>query len=63
MGERHTSRRGSVKHTYTEAEVEPIIAAAQALGAKEYTSYVDAGLLCRRFLTSDGSIDLTVRVK
>ena len=59
----HDSRRGSVKHTYTEAEVEPIIAAVQALGAKEYTSYVDGGLLCRRFLTSDGSIDLTVRVK
>lgn len=53
----------------TPAELEPhdptedLIALAEQLGAKEYTSYVDAGLLCRRFLTTDGSIDLTVRVK
>ena len=50
-------------------EVEPynpaedLIALAEQLGAVEHSSYVDAGLLCRRFITSDGSIDLTVRVK
>jgi len=41
---------------------ELLIALAEALGAVEHNSWVDAGLLCRRYITSDGSIDLTVRV-
>lgn len=45
------------------AEPADLIALAEQLGAVEYNSYVDAGLQCRRFLSIDGSIDLTVRVK
>jgi hypothetical protein len=54
---------------YDASELEPVgtledlIARAVELGAVEFSSWVDAGLLCRRFITSDGSIDLTVRVK
>lgn len=42
---------------------EPLVDMVVGHGAVEFSSWVDAGLLCRRFITSDGSIDLTVRVK
>lgn len=35
---------------------------AQYLGAVEHNSWVADGMLCRRYITPDGSIDLTVRV-
>lgn len=44
------------------ATVNDLIAIVEALGAVEHNSWIDAGLLCRRYITSDGSIDLTVRV-
>lgn len=44
-------------------DADELAALAIEFGAVEYTSYADAGLLCRRFRTPDGSIDLTVRVK
>ena len=39
-----------------------LIAIAEQCGAVEHNRYVDDGMLCRRFITPDGSIDLTVRV-
>ena len=37
-------------------------AVAEQLGAVEFNRWVADGMLCRRYITSDGSIDLTVRV-
>ncbi len=67
------SVRFGVKKTYSfaEKELEPemrqaspqaLIALAEALGAVEHNSWTADGLLCRRYITADGSIDLTVRV-
>lgn len=42
---------------------EQLIALAEALGAVEFNRWVADGMLCRRYITSDGSIDLTVRVQ
>ena len=53
---------------YDADEMEPgtipddLIALAEQLGAVEFNRWVADGMLCRRYITSDGSIDLTVRV-
>lgn len=43
-------------------DIEDLANFVQECGAVEHNSWIDAGLLCRRYITSDGSIDLTVRV-
>ena len=35
---------------------------AEQCGAVEFNRWIADGMLCRRFITPDGSIDLTVRV-
>ncbi len=39
-----------------------LIALVEQLGAVEHNTWVADGMLCRRYITADGSIDLTVRV-
>lgn len=39
-----------------------LIARVSELGAVEFNRWIADGMLCRRFITPDGSIDLTVRV-
>lgn len=41
---------------------EQLIALASQLGAVEFNRWVADGMLCRRYISPDGSIDLTVRV-
>ena len=43
-------------------DVYDLIAAAEAAGAYEYNRWVADGMLCRRYISPDGNIDLTVRV-
>lgn len=61
----------ATEYSFAEKELEPemrqaspqaLIALAEALGAVEHNSWTADGLLCRRYITADGSIDLTVRV-
>lgn len=63
MEQRSTQPDSTQHRSQRERDLEDLANYVQELGAVEYNSYVDAGLLCRRFITSDGSIDLTVRVK
>lgn len=35
---------------------------AEQCGAVEFNRWIADGMLCRRFITPDGTIDLTVRV-
>ena len=39
-----------------------LIAAAEAAGAYEFNRWIADGMLCRRYISPDGNIDLTVRV-
>jgi hypothetical protein len=39
-----------------------LIALAEQCGAVEFNRWIADGMLCRRFITPDGTIDLTVRV-
>ena len=41
---------------------EDLIAIAEQCGAVEFNRWIADGMLCRRFITPDGTIDLTVRV-
>ena len=43
-------------------DADELIARATDLGAVEFNRWIADGMLCRRFITPDGSIDLTVRV-
>ncbi len=64
--EQRSTQPDSTQHRsrqMTELEAQPLVDMVVGHGAVEFSSWVDAGLLCRRFITSDGSIDLTVRVK
>lgn len=60
--EQRSTQPDSTQHRSVDG-FEDLIALAEQCGAVEINTWVDAGLLCRRFVTSDGSIDLTVRVK
>lgn len=44
------------------AQSAALIALAEQLGAVQFNRWVADGMLCRRYITPDGSIDLTVRV-
>ena len=52
---------------YDASELEPVdsvsdlVARVVELGAVEFNRWVADGMLCRRFTTPDGTIDLTVR--
>lgn len=63
MEQRSTQPDSTQHRSQRERDIEDLVNYVQQIGAIEYTSYVNAGLLCRRYLTWDGSIDLTVRVK
>ena len=39
-----------------------LVAVVEQLGAVEFNRWVADGMLCRRYISPDGSIDLTVRV-
>jgi len=47
---------------HDQALANDLIACASELGAVEFNRWIADGMLCRRFITPDGSIDLTVRV-
>lgn len=63
-----SGRNGWVSTSFTFDELvfinqhDELIALAEQLGAVEFNRWVADGMLCRRYITPDGSIDLTVRV-
>ena len=40
-----------------------LVGIAEQLGAVEFNRWVADGMLCRRYISPDGTIDLTVRVQ
>lgn len=44
------------------ARKDALAALAEQCGAVEFNRWIADGMLCRRFITPDGTIDLTVRV-
>ena len=56
--ETHPSQTAAQQLGQTEA----LIRFVEALGAYEFNRWVADGMLCRRYISPDGNIDLTVRV-
>ena len=56
--ETHPSQTAAQQLGQTEA----LIRFVEALGAYEFNRWIADGMLCRRYISPDGNIDLTVRV-
>ena len=56
--ETHPSQTAAQQLGQTEA----LIRFVEALGAYEFSRWIADGMLCRRYISPDGNIDLTVRV-